>query len=172
LTLRSSITDPSQVRAATIRVNPYCATMCDIPVPRTGMEAKFSLRQMAAFALAGVDTAAPDTFSEVAVARPDIVALRERIQVAFAPGIPPSHAHVTVESAGGTLGATHDASQPLTDLAQQTARLRHKATGLLADTLGSHRLAQLFERVSTVDQAGGFRALLGLFDAESNLETT
>ncbi|MGE3392459.1 MAG: MmgE/PrpD family protein [Gammaproteobacteria bacterium] len=172
LTLRSSITDPSQVRAATIRVNPYCATMCDIPVPRTGMEAKFSLRQMSAFALAGVDTAAPDTFSAAALERPEIVALRDRIQVAFDPAILPSHAHVTVESAVGTLSATHDASRPLTDLAQQASRLRHKATGLLAGTWGPRRLEQLFERVAAVDQFGGFPALVGLFEVLSDLETT
>ncbi|MCZ8181957.1 MAG: MmgE/PrpD family protein [Beijerinckiaceae bacterium] len=70
-----------RVSAVQIRVNPRWLRVCDLPAPRTGLEAKFSYRLTSAMALAGRSTAALDTYSEASCADPDLLRLRDRVRV-------------------------------------------------------------------------------------------
>src|SRR6201996_9169995 len=47
---------PDQVERIRLSLDETCDRICNIPAPRTGLEAKFSLRLTTAMALAGVDT--------------------------------------------------------------------------------------------------------------------
>jgi len=47
-----------------VQVHPMCIGVCDIDMPRTGLEGKFSLRATVAMALLGWDTTDPATFTE------------------------------------------------------------------------------------------------------------
>src|SRR5262245_27643336 len=55
---------PEQVKSVRIRVDRGCAGVCNIAEPRTGLEAKFSLRFTMALALAGADTSKLSVFSD------------------------------------------------------------------------------------------------------------
>src|SRR3954471_16061446 len=48
---------PEQIARVTLKLDRSCDRVCNIPAPTDGLEAKFSLRQTVAMALAGVDTA-------------------------------------------------------------------------------------------------------------------
>ena len=47
---------PDSIARIRLRLDETCDRVCNIPAPRTGLEAKFSLRLTTAMALAGVDT--------------------------------------------------------------------------------------------------------------------
>ena len=53
--------------------------MCDIPAPIDGLGIKFSLRMTMALALSGEPTSALHVYSKEHAARPDLVALRDKV---------------------------------------------------------------------------------------------
>src|SRR5207237_1003194 len=69
------------VDQAVIEADAMQLRMCAIPSPTTGLEAKFSLRHTGAMALAGVDTSAISSFSDAAVRKRDVLAMRDRVEV-------------------------------------------------------------------------------------------
>lgn len=54
---------------------------CNIELPKTGLEIKFSLRHIAALVLSGIDTAALETFNNDFAINPALMDLRERVRV-------------------------------------------------------------------------------------------
>ena len=64
-----------------IHVNPGHFSVCNIAKPGTGLEAKFSLRFTAAMALAGVDTASIEIFTDELTQDPILVAFRDKIEI-------------------------------------------------------------------------------------------
>ena len=117
--------------------------MCNIHNPRTGLEAKFSLRFMTAAALLGLDTAGLETYSEAACADAALVAMRDKITVELVNNGWPQHSlksEVIVETTDGQrLEAAHDAGIPETDLRAQGARLDAKFDKLAGAVLGTAR---------------------------------
>lgn len=152
---------PDKVESLEIRVNPYCDRICNIVEPDTGLQAKFSLRQTAAFALAGADTADIASFCDAAVRDPDAVATRAKCQVVLDAAVPASQSVVRVtDDHGRTLEAHHDASRPLSDLELQQVRLEAKAHSLLDARLGRTACDQIVGAVNGMDAPGGLRRLL------------
>src|SRR6195952_1497013 len=78
---------PHEVERIDLRLEESCDRICNIPSPRTGLEAKFSLRLTTAMGLAGGDTSRLSTFSEAVAADPVLVGLREKISFDFRTGI-------------------------------------------------------------------------------------
>ncbi|MBT5190946.1 MAG: MmgE/PrpD family protein, partial [Rhodospirillaceae bacterium] len=72
---------PDQVDAVTLSVDPGHLKVCNIQEPETGLEVKFSLRHTAAFALAGLDTAVIDSYSDANARDDDLIALRRRVTI-------------------------------------------------------------------------------------------
>jgi 2-methylcitrate dehydratase PrpD len=68
---------PSQIASIRLILDESCDRVCNIAAPRTGLEAKFSLRFTTAMALAGVDTGGLASYSEATAADPTLVALRD-----------------------------------------------------------------------------------------------
>jgi 2-methylcitrate dehydratase PrpD len=138
---------PHAVRRAVVRVAQSADSMCNIQNATTGLEAKFSLRFMAAAALRGLDTAGLDTYSETVCADAAQVAMRDRVAVELASEGWPQHtlkAEVMVETTDGQrLEAAHDASIPETDLAAQGVRLDAKFDALAGGVLGAARAGEL-----------------------------
>ena len=122
---------PRDVRQVRLVVDETCLHVCNIERPRTGTEAKFSLRAAAAFSLLGDALDDPRTFDDARVQSPEVRALCERVQVSTAP-MPAtcSRVHVELET-GQTLSVEHDAGIPESDLARQERRLCDKLERLL-----------------------------------------
>lgn len=127
----------STVERVTVTVHPRWHAVCDIPAPRTGLEAKFSYRLTAAMALAGRETASLATFSEAACRDAELTALAARVEVAGDAALPDTAARVVLHLAGGRQArAAHDLATPL-PLAARQARLRGKAGALLGEARAS-----------------------------------
>lgn len=122
--------DPAAITRVQIRTQPRWLAVCNQPEPETGLQAKFSYRLTAAMRLAGVDTAALDAYSADTAARPDLVALRDRVEVIGDGTLEDTQAVVTVDLGGDSLTAQHDlAGQLEPDLIE--TRLRAKSATLL-----------------------------------------
>src|ERR1700761_8171100 len=74
---------PEQIARIRLGLDETCDRICNIPAPRTGLEAKFSLRLTTAMALAGVDTGGLASYSERTAADPTLVALRDKVEFDF-----------------------------------------------------------------------------------------
>lgn len=101
---------PDSLQTIALRVSPRWLRVCHILSPQTGLEAKFSYRLTSAMAAYGVDTGALEVFSEATCARPDLVALRDRVAVTGDPAISDTSAHVRLSFANG------DAREAFVDL--------------------------------------------------------
>jgi 2-methylcitrate dehydratase PrpD len=152
---------PDVIAAVSVRVPSGHLGVCNILAPPTGLECKFSLRMTTALALAGEDTFEEALFSDATAARPDLVALRDKVTVdATQVG---RGCVVTVTTRDGrTLSRTGDVSQPLRDLAAQQAKLerkfRHLATTALGEA-GADRVIALCGAFETLPDLG---ELIGL----------
>lgn len=139
---------PAEVVAVVVHATARQGRICGIEVPRTGLEAKFSLRHTAAMALAGRDTAAADAY-DASVRDPEVAALRERVAVVVDR---PGHGYTTpvdVRLADGTVRRLeHDVSTPEPDLDRQGRALRDKARRLAGPVLGAGRAGTLVGAVA------------------------
>lgn len=138
LTLRrNERLDARSIEAVEVQVNRGHFDVCNIAAPATGLEAKFSLRFTVAMALAGEDTASIALFTDALTARPDLVALRERIAVVAHPSPrPETHVRITTRD-GRVLEAEANVAIPATDLDAQWQRLTEKFHTLAAPVLNT-----------------------------------
>ncbi|MDB6002059.1 MAG: MmgE/PrpD family protein, partial [Rhizobacter sp.] len=143
---------PSQIRSVSVRNDAGADTVCNILEPRTGLEAKFSLRMTAAMALAGHDTGSAATFTDAVVNSAELTALRDKVSVGFAPNWPITRSEVMVElDDGRRFDAAFDAGVPGADLTLQQRRLRSKFDALVVPRLGASRAAELAERILDIE---------------------
>ena len=155
---------PDDVRRVTVRAGATSEGVCNIAEPRTGLEAKFSLRHTVAMALAGVDTAGLDAFSDEAVYAPEVVALRDRVQVLLAPQCPDlTLSEVVIETASGTvLRQRHDSGRPASDLLEQQQRLEEKFRRLVKSVLTPDKSDELIDLVARLDHLSDLSPLAGM----------
>lgn len=149
------------VAAIRLTVNRAADRMCNIAAPRTGAEAKFSLRFAAALALAGRDTADPATFADAVVDDPELDRLRLLTSVAFGPADwPDEMTEVTIETIDGrALTKRHDMEiRPLMD--QAVPALRRKFDALLRPLMGTDAIDRLAGEIATLEQVDDLSGVL------------
>ena len=144
---------PQDIERVQLRVEKGSDTVCNIPNPRTALEAKFSLRFMAAAALAGADTSDLAFFKDATTADAALCALRDKVSVELVNGWPVMRAEVEIETKDGrTLRAEHDAGVPGNDIGVQGKRLAAKFERLAAPVLGDERCGKLMRLLERVEQ--------------------
>jgi 2-methylcitrate dehydratase PrpD len=154
---------PDQVERVEVRLEEACDRICNIPAPRTGLEAKFSLRLTTAMGLAGVDTSRLASYSEAVAADPVLVGLRDKVALDFRAGIPNTFTETEVLLRDGSrLTARHDSGVPATDVAQQGQRLEAKFTALVDPLLGNARTARLIDKIGRLDILADVRGIMRL----------
>jgi 2-methylcitrate dehydratase PrpD len=154
---------PDQVERIDVRLEEACDRICNIPAPRTGLEAKFSLRLTTAMGLAGVDTSRLSSYSEAVAADPVLVGLRDKVALDFCSGIPNTFTEIEVSLQDGSrFSAQHDAGIPAADVAHQGQRLEAKFAALVDPVLGTDRTARLITEVGRLDRLADVRGLLAL----------
>lgn len=142
---------PDDVEGIVLHVPGGHLGVCNIQEPGTGLEAKFSLRQCAAFALHGCDTAQLETFSDANATRADLVRMRQLVDVVGDfPHSTAARVEVTLRS-GETLEKTFDVGVPATDLDAQEKRLATKFESLVIPLIGADRTGSLRERILDFD---------------------
>jgi 2-methylcitrate dehydratase PrpD len=135
---------PENVRKATLRIAHEADKICNIQKPQTGLEAKFSLKLMVAFALAGVDTAALESYSAGNAADARLARLRDKVEIEFQERESHTFAELEVElSDGRRLRAQHDSGVPESDVRRQGEKLAAKFRALVSADKGEALLSQL-----------------------------
>ncbi len=143
---------PDQIARVTLTLDRSCDRVCNIPAPTDGLEAKFSLRQTVAMALAGVDTASLSAYSAATATDPALVALRSKVALDFRDDWPQAAAEIEVALADGSVfRAGHDAGVPSADIAAQGERLAAKFAALAEPVLGAGRTRELRAMIEGLD---------------------
>ncbi len=154
---------PEDIARIVLKLDRSCERVCNIAAPSDGLEAKFSLRQTVAMALAGIDTASLDTYSAATATDPALVALRDKVALDFQDGWPQAAAEIEVALGDGrVLRASHDAGIPCADIASQGERLAAKFAVLAEPVLGPARARELRETVLRLDTLADAGALARL----------
>lgn len=158
---------PADVRRVVVRVPANSDGVCNIAAPRSGLEAKFSLRHTVAMALAGVDTADLASYDDAAIDDPTVLALRERVLVELDPGCDDmTLAEVAIHTtAGAVLRQHHDSGMPATDLAAQQARLEAKFRCLAQPLIGDAASNALLNMIARLEELPDLSPLAGLLTA-------
>ena len=140
------------VRSVALTVEHGAARVCNIEAPRSGLEAKFSLRLTTAMALAGLNTASLATYSAANAGDRALQQLRDKVSVEFARDWPHTLAELQVTLADGSVLKTrHDSGVPAADLAAQGSRLEAKFMALAAPVLGEAQAMRLKAAVDRLD---------------------
>lgn len=156
--------EADQIKRVMVTLEPSLDRMCNIAAPRTGLEAKFSVRFNVAMALAGEDTAHPDVYTDAITRRGDLVALRDRIDVVAAPpGAPRMASEVGVDTADGRrLSASCDTSVPAGDITRQGDRLLGKFISLTTPVVGAERAQDIANAILDLERMENIGELMAL----------
>ncbi|MFL6651187.1 MAG: MmgE/PrpD family protein [Sulfurifustaceae bacterium] len=156
---------PGQVTSVRLRVGPGHLGVCNIPTPKTALEAKFSLRFTAAMAIATGDLG-EGAFTDALVRDPRLVALSDKVTVEPVTTLPNSYtSKVEVTLADGSvLRAVGDVSKPAapSELDRQWRKLAAKFHSLADPIIGEPQAGQIVERVGRLEASGDIREIVAL----------
>ncbi|WPG41073.1 MmgE/PrpD family protein [Variovorax sp. EBFNA2] len=160
---------PSDIECIEIDVESGAQRMCDIRAPRTGLEAKFSIRLNAALAIAGEDTSAPATYSDATAQRADLIALRDRVSVRFMPaGWPYMLAEARVRTRDGRdLAMRYDSGIPDTDLRRQRMKLERKFMALTVPIVGIRHAQTILRALAEIEKIEDIGSLMSMLKQPS-----
>lgn len=153
----------SDIEQIVLRHDSGADTVCNIARPTTGLQTKFSLRMLAAYAVLGLDTADIDSYADEHTRNPELVALRDKVDVTFVPNWPITRSEVRIRLKDGReLVSDLDSGIPETDLDRQTRRLLGKMHALVDARLGAQRANQVVDIVLSLEQLPDVGALTQL----------
>jgi 2-methylcitrate dehydratase PrpD len=150
----------ADVDRVVVHANAAQLRMCAIPEPRTGLEAKFSLRHLVAMTLSDVDTSSTGSFTDACARDADLVRLRQRVEVAEDGPMQSGTPVDVVLLDGRTLNAAQDVNTPATDLVEQGTALKSKFAALATPVLGAERSERLVKLIDTLDRLDDVTPLL------------
>ncbi len=149
----------ADVARVDLRVHPLVLELTGKKTPRSGLEAKFSVFHACAAGLV-FGQAGEAEFADDVVARPDVIALRDRVHASIDPGIAEDAADVTVTLADGrTLHAAVDHAIGSLQRPMSDADLARKFHGLVDPVLGAARADALIALCGSIAAAPDLRAL-------------
>lgn len=143
-----------------LRVNPLVVELTGKTEPRTGLEGKFSVAFCGAIAMIE-GTAGPRQFTDAAVVRPDVVALRDRIHPVADEAVSHSQAVAVAQLRDGrslTVEVTAASGTPENRLTPD--ELQSKFNDLVVPLLGAGPAAEIASHVGRLDQLDGVDRLL------------
>ncbi len=159
---------PDRVGRVVLRLDESLDRICNVASPKSGLEAKFSLRQTAAMALAGVDTSGLVSYSAETANDPRLVALRQKVEIEFVSGWSQTRTAVEIETTDGAqFQAEHDAGIAATDIAGQGQRLVEKFTALVEPLYGTTRCSEIIALVNRLDELTDVGTLAAACRAET-----
>lgn len=152
-----------QVTAVRTLVDAGHRKVCDIPEPETGLQVKFSIRHCIAMALTGIDTGDREIYTEATAARPDLVALRRKVELEDKVHDSRHAAEVVINLADGrSLVQYFDVGVPADDLDAQQQRLIAKFRRLAEPILGVDKARRIEDLVLGLDDAKGVADLMAV----------
>jgi 2-methylcitrate dehydratase PrpD len=153
--------EPRRVDKVEIRVPTRNLKVCNIHVPRTGLEAKFSLRLVSAMALGGRSTSDIADYDDRLCTDRELVRLRDRLRVIGDDELARGTSEVIVSMDDGVVYREFDnVSVPSRDLDDQGRRLEDKFVTLASPVVGEGKSRELVELVGKLEQLESMDALL------------
>ena len=154
---------PEQIARIRLGLDETCDRICNIAAPRTGLEAKFSLRLTTAMALAGVDTGGLSSYSEETAADPTLIALRDKVEFDFRNGVSNTLADMElVLTDGRSVSTSYDSGMPASDIDEQGRRLAEKFSSLAEPILGRAKTNDLSGEIGRLEALPDLRGLMRL----------
>lgn len=158
---RESALRAEEVEKVVLRVPTTLLSVCNISEPKSGLEAKFSLRFASALVLSGGDTTL--SFTDEKVREPELMRLQERVVVEAretggSEGVTEVHVSLTD---GRVLSAKVDVYRAARDdeLGEQRCDLITKFRKLVIPILGEARASSLVEQIDELETASFLRTL-------------
>jgi 2-methylcitrate dehydratase PrpD len=146
--------------------------ICDIAAPRTGLEAKFSIRTLAAMALLGFKTEELDTFNDALVASPEIAALRDRVTVEGRASLDVAQSLASVALRDGrAFTAQTDERDIDPDLARRAARTAAKFSRVVQPFMSAQAISNAQALVMGLEELGSLDPLFALLSGLSQGES-
>ena len=134
--------------------------VCNIQEPRTGLEAKFSLRLVSAMALAGRSTSDIAGYTDALCAEPELVRLRDCIRVVGAEELERGTSEVIVSMDDGVVYREFgNVSIPNDDLNEQGRRLEDKFLTLASAVIGEGKARAVVDLVRELESLESMDAL-------------
>ena len=147
--------DASNLESISICVHPRWLSVCNIRLPKTGLEAKFSYRMTSALCLQGWNTAAIDTFSDDLCVDPSMQDMCEKVNVKTDDKLQETAANVVINSFDGMcVEGFHDLASPLPYEIRQK-KIQDKSVTLLDDTVSKRLGFLLSDEVSDMKAVAG-----------------
>jgi len=143
---------PEEVEHIKIEVPNQHLKICNIEVPTTGLETKFSMKHIAAMTLYGAETARVEAYTDAVAADPRLKELAQRVSI-IADRAPGMDATVTVTKKDGTiLSKFADIGIPETDLVKQQQKVEAKFLALTSPILGKEKAIALKDFITNLEQ--------------------
>jgi 2-methylcitrate dehydratase PrpD len=148
--------DPRDIDKVELRVPTRNLRVCNIQEPRTGLEAKFSLRMVSAMILARRDTADIAGYDDALCADADLVRLRDKMRVVGDGELARGTSDVIISMQDGVVYREFDdRSVPNADLGAQGRRLEQKFLALARPIIDDDNAREVIELVRGLDTLDG-----------------
>jgi 2-methylcitrate dehydratase PrpD len=149
------------IRQVRLEIADSSLRVCDIAAPRTGSEAKFSVRTLAAMALLGLPTDRPETFDDTLIQSAGIFKLRDRITVDGRPDLAVELSVAAIElNDGRMLTAQTDERELHLDLDRRREWVSGKFLNLTRSRLTQDATAQFADLILGLEGADSIKLLL------------
>src|SRR6185437_2353535 len=161
--MREHAVTPAAIERMELRV-PYSSLgVCNIDAPTTGLEAKFSLKTVAAMTLLGDATGDINAYAVERVTRPEVKRLATLISVAGRDDLDGGEAvAIAALTEGRKLTERYDSYTAKVDLGAQRGALGRKFRALVTPMLGEARTPRLEEAVFELDRSSSVVPLVAL----------
>lgn len=152
--------DPRSIDKVELRVPTRNLRVCNIQEPRTGLEAKFSLRMVSAMTLARRNTADIAGYDDALCRDAEMVELRDRMQVLGDGELARGTSEVIVTMRDGVVYREFDnRSVPSADLDHQGRRLEDKFITLAHPIIGDDNTREVIELVRGLEDLDAVDAI-------------
>lgn len=143
----------SELRKVSVEVGALNRDVCNIAEPQTGLEAKFSIRLMVAYALLGIGTSRLDSFVPAVFLSPEVVALRDKVEVVLREDYAVTFARLSIRpTEGGEQIFEADCGEPTTDYDWQERRLVEKFKALASARMPDSQVDGLIEAILRLEK--------------------
>lgn len=154
--------EASQVKRVELQVPRLYLRVCNIHEPATGLQAKFSLRAVAAMALLGEDTTSIAAYTDERMADPEMRALRNRIEVEPKDDLNYVSATIVEMNDGRRLSVRSDQRPSSKNEACDPGPVRRKFATLVTPILGAEATKRLELQVLGLERMESVRPLVDL----------
>lgn len=153
------------VERITISISDRQKKVCDIREPETGLDLKFSIRQLAVMALDGVDTSDPSTYHDMHACDPRYRAAAQRVELVQPTDEGSHESTVTIITRRGDAHrARANVVDPSLDLNVTRRRLEQKAESLVAPIMGPQAFSRLVQTITNIESYSSIQALSELLE--------